>query len=704
MSEFLIYPLGLLGLLAIPIVVIIYLLRSRYKTKEVSSTFIWKRSLKYVKRRIPLNFIMSLLLILQILIVVVASFAIARPTIKPLKTEEKIIILDASASMQTLDNGVSRFDVAKKEIEKVAEKIGENHKMTLILAGENPIPVIQRTEDKGAFLSAMKPLACELKGSDINGALDLAAEYLNQNKGAEVLLYTDKSYIETDGIQVVDCKRETEWNAGIISLEDNRIAIKDTLGKGGYGYEFIVNVGNYGMASEFTVKLKVDDKVVGQRILSLGSGEEKQLRFTHSPTQDTGKNEIRIAMSKIESYQAATVELSANDSFAFDNSMTIYPKYEKDDLKIMYVSKYVVLDGGKKQANKSFLNFALKANGYTVESDDMYNNIDEIEELKGYDIYIFEGITPYYLPTDGAVWLVDCDNMNTIKSQLGSSLTFSQSSGVVVGEEMLATDAGYLIEKAIGENAASELLENVHIDIPLNFAGQPVPAAANTYRPITSLGPAFREVYKTGNDNLIVAGTYKTVPMVISTFDFKNSSLIAYISDFPMLIKNMINYSVSEPLQERSADIGKEIVFKFPVGATNIDRYLDGKLESSINIEEYIASLEEKRKEDPNFVIEDHINDTFEITSPGKYEIIVTFPDGDDKDNLFDTKRYAITGHISPEETRITEQVATDDLTYPEVAANAKVEYSRVEIFPWVIGLFIILLIIEWGVYYREQY
>ena len=82
--SFLIQPLGLLGLLGIPIIILIYLLKSKYVSKPVSSTFIWKRSLRYVKRKIPLNFIMSLILILQILTVIAATFAITRPTIKPL--------------------------------------------------------------------------------------------------------------------------------------------------------------------------------------------------------------------------------------------------------------------------------------------------------------------------------------------------------------------------------------------------------------------------------------------------------------------------------------------------------------------------------------------------------------------------------------------------------------------------------------------
>ena len=83
-------PLGLLGLIGVPIIIIIYIIKSRFVQKPVASTFIWKRSLKYVKRKIPLSVILSLLLILQILTVVAASFAIARPTVKPFKSNEEI--------------------------------------------------------------------------------------------------------------------------------------------------------------------------------------------------------------------------------------------------------------------------------------------------------------------------------------------------------------------------------------------------------------------------------------------------------------------------------------------------------------------------------------------------------------------------------------------------------------------------------------
>ena len=683
MSEFFIYPLGLLGLTAIPIVILIYLLRSRYKSKNVSSTFIWKRA--RVKRRIPLNFIMSLLLILQILIVVAASFAIARPTIEPLKTEDEIIILDASASMLATVDGETRFDAAKKKIEEAAEEIGENHRMTLILAGEEAVKVITRTKDKGEFLTALRPVECTMNGSNMDKALELAGEVLNQNKSAKVVVYTDKSYIDTDGIEIVDCKREADWNAGVISFEDELTPTE---------YEFITDVGNYGVKNEFSVKLLINGKVVSQRKIAMAAGEIKRIRFTNSTTEETGKDEIRVRLNEpITAYEYATIELSAQDSFSFDDSLTIYPK-EKKSPKILYVSKYVVTEGGKKNANKSLLNFALKANGYTITSDDMYANVNDIEELKGYDIYIFEGVTPYYLPTDGAVWLIDAQD------------AFLEETGIEIGSRTPVNDeSGYLLTKSLSlDSVVTSLLENVHLDIPLVIAGQEAPAAVMTYRPIVSYGASFKSIYKANEEDVFIAGNYKSVPMVITTFDFANSSLIAYISDFPMLVKNMINYSVPEPVSQSTASLGDVIEFDFPVGAKTISRYFDGKLVSNIDIAKYIVELEEKAKDDPNFNLEEHLKDSFVITEPGKYEIVVSYPDSDDdKDLLDDKKTYVITGHLAVEETSITERVPTESLKYPTLT-DAKDNFERVEIFPYVIAVLIALLIIEWGVYYREQY
>ena len=73
-------PLGLLGLIGVPVIILIYILKNKYNEQTVPSTYLWTLSEKFFKRRNPLSGLTGLIsLILQILTVIVVSLAIARP-------------------------------------------------------------------------------------------------------------------------------------------------------------------------------------------------------------------------------------------------------------------------------------------------------------------------------------------------------------------------------------------------------------------------------------------------------------------------------------------------------------------------------------------------------------------------------------------------------------------------------------------------
>ena len=55
------YPLGLLGLLCIPVLILIYILKNKYVEKIVSSTYIWNLSEKFLKKKKPLKKITDLI-------------------------------------------------------------------------------------------------------------------------------------------------------------------------------------------------------------------------------------------------------------------------------------------------------------------------------------------------------------------------------------------------------------------------------------------------------------------------------------------------------------------------------------------------------------------------------------------------------------------------------------------------------------------
>ena len=61
------YPLGLLGLIGIPILIIIYILKNKYTEQTISSTYLWRLSEKFLKKKKPISKISGIIsLILQI--------------------------------------------------------------------------------------------------------------------------------------------------------------------------------------------------------------------------------------------------------------------------------------------------------------------------------------------------------------------------------------------------------------------------------------------------------------------------------------------------------------------------------------------------------------------------------------------------------------------------------------------------------------
>ena len=73
-------PAGLWLLLGIPLVILLYILKPPVKEKAVSSTFLWKLSEKFMKKKSPFRrFRRIFLLILQIVTVLTLSLIAAKP-------------------------------------------------------------------------------------------------------------------------------------------------------------------------------------------------------------------------------------------------------------------------------------------------------------------------------------------------------------------------------------------------------------------------------------------------------------------------------------------------------------------------------------------------------------------------------------------------------------------------------------------------
>src|SRR5436305_10576146 len=111
-------PLAFAFAASVPVVVVFYLLKRKRVVKLVSSTLLWQKFLSETQASAPFQKLRkNWLLILQIVLLAIAVFALSRPyfAAKSKPAQLRVLILDASASMQATDESPSRFEQARTE-------------------------------------------------------------------------------------------------------------------------------------------------------------------------------------------------------------------------------------------------------------------------------------------------------------------------------------------------------------------------------------------------------------------------------------------------------------------------------------------------------------------------------------------------------------------------------------------------------------
>ena len=141
------YPLGLIGLIGIPILIVIYIIKSKYTEQTIASTYLWTLSERFLKRRNPLSKLTGIIsLLLQLFLIAVISLSIAHPIfILDGAANEYCFILDASGSMNMVSGEKSRFDSGKEEILSVINSATDGSVYSLVLVGENTDVVFEKT-------------------------------------------------------------------------------------------------------------------------------------------------------------------------------------------------------------------------------------------------------------------------------------------------------------------------------------------------------------------------------------------------------------------------------------------------------------------------------------------------------------------------------------------------------------------------------
>jgi hypothetical protein len=183
-------PAAALFALALPVVVVFYLLKRKRVVKLVSSTLLWQKFLADTQASAPFQKLRhNWLLILQLLLLALVVFALMRPFLSgnARETNLRVIILDGSASMQATDEKPSRFEKARDEALKWVDGLRDGEQMMVLLAGASTEVKQSPTSDKAALRRALQSSVPADSPTRLADALKTAGAFTFEKRGEETV-------------------------------------------------------------------------------------------------------------------------------------------------------------------------------------------------------------------------------------------------------------------------------------------------------------------------------------------------------------------------------------------------------------------------------------------------------------------------------------------------------------------------------------
>lgn len=378
-----VFPLGLLGLLGIPVLILVYIIKSKYTEQVIPSTYLWELSEKFLKRKKPVSRVTGIIsLILQILIVLMIAVTIAHPVFTvPNSAREYCFILDGTGSMNAEAGKETRFARAKDEINSLIKNSRSGSNYALVFIGDTTYSVFENLNNKKSAQTLVNDLKCTWSSTDCAEAVAMAQQYFDGNSSTEIYFVTDKEYENTENITVID-----------VSGEEVNYAITDygyvkKYEDGGTGYSVIGSLISYNGDAELTVDLYVD-----------GSTESCDSYTVSVKKLEKTGFELKY---RAQDFNSMELRLRNADCFMQDNSVVFYETKAADSLPTLLVgdsTRYL------SSVLNSVCNTQLEIMSTQYYEDEFFVSYKK-GEAKPYGLYVFDCYTPKELPRGGTVWL-----------------------------------------------------------------------------------------------------------------------------------------------------------------------------------------------------------------------------------------------------------------------------------------------------------
>jgi Ca-activated chloride channel family protein len=369
-------PIAFWFAVTLPVVVVFYLLKRKRQVKLISSTLLWQKFLAETQANAPFQKLRNnWLMIFQLLLLALAVFALARPYFlgKAKTSELRVVILDASASMQATDVSPSRFEAARTEALKLVDALKPEERMMVLLAGGTAVVKQSPTTDKATLRRALQDCQPTDSPTRLADALKTASAFSYEKRGeseeavAEIHLFSDGAVpdlaeFENKALPLVFHKvGERANNLGIIALEA-RPHPDDPRQRAIY-----TSVANFSLESLTTeLELLFENVVVDARSLTLESNQTAP----------------QVFVIKQSTNGVFSVRISAKDDLAADNSASVYSILPQP-AKVLLVTR-----------GNRFLEKALHA----VPNLQLATATDCTDNAATFDYVILDGVTPTVWP------------------------------------------------------------------------------------------------------------------------------------------------------------------------------------------------------------------------------------------------------------------------------------------------------------------
>ena len=204
-------PLGLLGLIGIPIVILIYIIKNKHTEQIVTSNYLWHLSEKFLNKKKNVSIVSGIIsLLLQIIAIATISLVIAHPIIYiPNGAKEYCFILDGSGSMNMVTEEKSRIDIGKDEIKNIINSSADGSKYTLIYASETARVVYEKFDNKEKACELLEDLKPSGVSVTYDSILKHVQKYFNENKSMITYLVTDKDY-QSNNIEIINVSNDVD--------------------------------------------------------------------------------------------------------------------------------------------------------------------------------------------------------------------------------------------------------------------------------------------------------------------------------------------------------------------------------------------------------------------------------------------------------------------------------------------------------------